>query len=280
MKQLIVKQPYDYELLDCGNGNRFERFGQRYLIRPDTSCLWRPTVDHWHPIDAEFNEKWQSQNKNDWIISLGKHNNYDLKMTLGFGTSKNIGWFPEMEAHWPWLKEAIQINKKSTPRILNLFGHTGSTTLYLAAHGAAVTHVDASRPAINRAVKNQALSGLDQAPIRWIIDDCLTFMQRELKRHKQYEGIIMDPPAFGRDQKKNIFLFKEQIHALLKLSRELLIPEGGFFILNGYALGTSSQHLYNCVVQELFGDTEHGELVLQDRFGKLLPCSLFVRITR
>lgn len=278
--ELIPETTYDYQLLDSGNGKRYERFGTQYLVRPDASCIWKAAQKSWHTVDAEFTDQWHSTKKHQWEIALGTHNGSPLRMELSLGNSKNIGFFPEMLAHWPWLANCLKHQAAQPPQILNLFAHTGSTTLFLASQGAQVTHVDASRPAINRARHNQEISGLAQAPIRWIVDDCLTFMHREVNRHKTYQGIIMDPPAFGRDHKKNFFLFEQQIHELLAVSATLLAPENSFFILNGYALGNSAHHLYNCVIQHLEGEIEKGELLLLDRTKRVLPCSLFVRVKK
>ncbi len=275
---------FDYKLIDSGNGKRYEQFGPYHLIRPDASCLWPADQLSWNLVDAEFTHAWHFTNKKmptEWRISLGQHHGYNIFCEVFCTRNKNIGLFPEMIGHWPWLNEQITAfiaQHQRAPRILNLFGHTGSTTLFMAACGAIVTHVDASKPAVKRAKVNQHLSDLDNAPIRWIVDDCIRFVEREIRREKMYDGIIMDPPAFGRDHKKRQFSFSEDINNLLERCSMILSKDYALFILNGYALGNSAQHLYNTVTHHINYPAHMGELHLVDLQSKHLPCSLFVRL--
>lgn len=282
---LIPTTTYDYQLIDCGNGQRLEQYGSYRIIRPDSSCLWAPRAPElWKKnIDAHFDQRWHLKNgtPTSWTISLGKHNGYHLQAAISLSSSKNIGIFPDVLAQWPWLEEKVLLFRrtyKRPPKILSLFAYTGITSLFLAAHGAEVTHVDSSQPALTLARQNLIQSGLDAAAIRWIKDDCFSFMKREIKRNVLYDGIIMDPPAFGRDHKQRPFLFKEHIAPLLQASTELLSDTASFFLINGYAMGNSAQHLYN-VVAPYFPDNniERGELHLRDQQQTALPCSLYAR---
>ena len=201
-----------------------------------------------------------------------------IKMQLRATISKNLGIFPEQSAHWLWFSKLIASAKKQ-PNVLNLFAYTGAATLCAAAAGAKVCHVDAAQSAVTWANKNQELSGLQEAPIRWIVDDCTKFVMREVKRGVKYDGIIMDPPAFGRDQKGKVFEFEKQVCNLLELCKQLLSSEPLFFIFNGYSMGYSATVLKNLMhdyfkVQKIeFGELQIAEIGQE----RNLPCSLYAR---
>ncbi|MFA6535216.1 MAG: class I SAM-dependent methyltransferase [Candidatus Babeliales bacterium] len=295
MKILTANFDDQYQLIDSGNGYKLEHFGNNIVARPDTNCVWKrqkPETE-WLKANAIFkasfsNPGWEFKNsfKEPWIISYNKLKTEGIcknpiKIQLRATISKNLGIFPEQSAHWLWFSKLIA-GAKQQPNVLNLFAYTGAATLCAAAAGAKVCHVDAAKSAVTWANKNQEMSGLQDAPIRWIVDDCTKFVMREIKRGVKYDGIIMDPPAFGRDQKGKVFEFEKQICNLLELCKQLLSSEPLFFIFNGYSMGYSSTVLKN-LVQDYFktqksNRIEFGELQIseigQDRN---LPCSLYAR---
>ena len=204
---LIVSSPAwrDYELLDSGNGQKLERFGPHVLIRPEAEAIWKPALadQEWHraaavfqPAPEENGGHWQFRKSlpEEWKLTYAS-----LSCLVRLSSSRHVGIFPEQASQWDFIREA-SLSRPDT-RVLNLFGYTGLATLAAAAGGAQVTHVDASRKAITWARQNQALSGLESRPIRWIVDDALKFVQREARRGAQYDGIILDPPKFGRGPK-------------------------------------------------------------------------------
>ena len=191
--------------------------------------------------------------------------------------------FPEQLPNWDWMKSVItkNHNKKATPRVLNLFGYTGGASLACAAAGAEVTHVDGSKIAITWARKNQELSGLNDKPIRWILDDAVLFLKREIKRGNTYDAIIMDPPAFGRGPKGEVWKIEEQFSGLMELCSKVLSDKPLFFVVNGYASGYSPIAYQNSMkfLTDKFGGTiETGELAIEESgSGRLLPCGIFAR---
>lgn len=276
-----------YQLIDSGNNYKLEKFGNNIIIRPDTNCVWqtRKSESEWNKASAIFKSDWSFKNnfQRTWLISYNKLknagiSNQTIKMNLRATSSKNIGIFPEQSAHWLWASELIAKSKKQ-PNVLNLFAYTGGATLCAAAAGAKVCHVDASKSAVTWASQNQELSGLQNTPIRWIVDDCTKFVTREIKRGTRYDAIIMDPPAFGHDQKGKIFEFEKQVHNLLNLCAQVLSNEPLFFIFNGYSMGYSATVLKN-LLQDFFKvkSIEFGELQIKETdSNRNLPCSLYAR---
>lgn len=284
---ILYPQPekHSYRLIDSGDGMRLETFNNITLSRPDITCIW-PRNDNklWEKTDLICSKNikgngftWQEKRKNSdsWFYS---YHNKTLQKYLKFllrtsPASKNIGIFPEQAAHWDWLSTQV----KKDDQVLNLFAYTGGATLVAAAAGASVCHVDASKSSIQWAKENAQYNSLESAPIRWIVDDCITFMQREVKRGKKYNGIIMDPPAFGRDPQGKAFEFSQSIHDLLKLASQLL-TKNGFLLLNAYSIPLYATHLFN-IVQWYMKDKNYeiGELHLQSNAGLSIPCNIFVR---
>lgn len=277
----------DYELLDSGNGKRLERFGNNVVLRPESTALWslkEPRAGNKAAaicgIDAEGRFEWERKKNfdNEWRIGYeDKNMTVPVQLELRYSKSKNIGVFPEQASNWGWIASQV---RKQYPRkcsVLNLFAYTGASTLVAAAAGAEVCHVDASQAAVTWARQNQALSKLHDAPIRWIVDDSLGFMRREINRGKQYDAIIMDPPAFGRDPKGKVFKFEEQIHDLLALAVQLS-PDPQFFILNGYSLNLPATALAN-MLQDYYpkATIECGELAVTSKGGRVLPCGIVAR---
>lgn len=249
----------DYELLDFGEGVKLERFGPKILKRPEASALGRPKV----PVEA-----WQpdsvctalSKNKFHWDRALlpWQITYGDIRLELRLSDSKNIGIFPEQERNWAWLSKKV----RPGANILNLFAYTGGASLVCAKKGAQVCHVDASKAAVNWASKNARLSSLEN--IRWIVDDAKTFLKREIARNSQYDGLILDPPPFGKAGTLN-FQFSRDILVLLELAKQVLKPETGFFLLNSYAVNMKPKELKRLVFS-YFGDKqiEAGELKIQE----------------
>jgi len=294
MKLLIPNATTNYRLLDSGNGLRLEQFGSNVIVRPDHTCLWQPSLatTEWSKADAVYTKHGTStwtwarkpSFKEPWLFTyrqqLKSGKTLKFSCNLRLSQSKNIGIFPEQASQWEWMANLID-SVSYSPTVLNLFGYTGAATLCAAAAGAQVCHVDASQSAITFARTNQAASKLGDAPIRWIVEDCAKFIAREIKRGVMYDGIILDPPAFGHDPKGKIFAFEKNVITLLKLCKEALKPKPLFIIFNGYAMGHSATILKNIVSDAFPKKTiEFGELhIAEYEHRRTLPCSIFARIS-
>ena len=284
-----------YCLIDSGNGYRLEKVGNNVLARPDSTCVWNRQYDDrvWDLVHAVFQKKsngrnsWAMKNelKEPWLFHytlpkgdhLVKKITCQLRMSPG---SKNVGIFPEQVWHWDYISNILS---NSTPgaKVLNLFGYTGAGTLVAAASGAEVCHVDSSKSSVEWAKENQHLSKLDDAPIRWIVDDCLTFLKREIKRGNKYDGIILDPPAFGHDPRGKKFTFEEQIHPLLEACSQLLSKKQLFMIVNAYAMNYAPSVTANLLNQYFKQDViQYGTLDLETESGLYtVSCNAFARFT-
>lgn len=301
MNLLVTGQSRDYELLDSGEGQKLERFGSFSIARPDPQALWPKRLPDfaWGRADATFHAKsalkgsgkgsakgttapeWKKKagTPERWNVSLGGLDFY-VKPT----SFKHVGIFPEQLSNWHWIGEQITRAKKADPKrkisVLNLFGYTGGATLAAAKAGAEVVHVDGSKVAIGWAKENAELSKLDKKPIRWILDDARAFVKREIKRGNRYDGIIMDPPAFGHGPKKESWKIEEDLLALLNMCKTLLSEQPIFFLVNGYASGYSSVAYYNNL-SHMFGtkgSISAGELLIEESgTGRLLPAGIFAR---
>jgi 23S rRNA (cytosine1962-C5)-methyltransferase len=273
----------EYQLIDSGNRLKLERFGSTWVIRSEPKAWWKPDHDEsfWKQAHARFDDagNWQLLKKNtarQWQMRLGSLT-FQARLT---DMSKHLGVFPEQEPHWRWINNQLSSSGTSGLRVLNLFGYTGAATLVAAAAGAQVTHVDASKPAIAWARENQALSGLEEAPVRWILEDALKYVRREIRRGVRYHGILMDPPSFGRGPNGEVWKVEEQIVTLLDECRQLLDLNSGFLVLTLYNLEASALMLHNLVGQVMSGNgtLSSGELALQHRDSeKQLPLSLYSR---
>lgn len=272
----------DYELLDSGDGYRLERFGTYRLVRPDPQIIWHKRLDkkEWEKADAHF-EKEQEQwiNKGNvpkkWLLT------YDnLSFWSQLSPFKHTGVFPEQTLQWQWIKEQITRTKRPL-NILNLFAYTGIASLVAAAAGARVTHVDASRPTIGWARENQLASKLTEKPIRWILDDAVKFTQREISRGVRYDGIIMDPPAYGHGPNGEKWNFNYSFPKLLELSRQVLSDKPVFVLINAYAISASALMLDNVLQdfsKDMGGVIEVGELALQEKdSSRLLSTGIYGR---
>ncbi len=282
---LITKPSEDYELLDSGEGEKLERFGNVVLSRPDPQALWRKhlSLDEWKKADAVFSRDGQNGSWNmkegtpeKWNIEFG-----GLKFTIKPTAFKHTGIFPEQFVNWEWLKRVLQNNDKKDIEILNLFGYTGGASLICAQAGAKVVHVDSSNSAINWAKENAEISGLAGKPIRWILDDARVFVEREIKRGRKYDGIIMDPPAFGHGTKKELWKIEEDLLSLVENSMKILSDTPLFFLINGYSAGYSAVGYRNMLLileKKFGGKVEIGELVIEESGSdRLLPAGIFAR---
>ncbi|MRR10236.1 class I SAM-dependent rRNA methyltransferase [bacterium] len=284
MKTLIISDLPDYRLLDSGRGLKLESWSGYVVSRPDPNAVWEPRrpEPEWRRAQAVF-QKTAHQGAKNWIVRTPPPRDWGfgfrgLRCELQLTPFKHTGIFPEQAANWDWFARLIK-DSQDQPSVLNLFGYTGAATLAAAAAGAKVCHVDASRPALTWANRNQQLSGLAGAPVRWILDDCLKFVKREQARGARYDAVIMDPPAFGRDPRGKVFKFEEDVPRLLRSCRDILADRPLFFLVNGYAMGYSATVLRNMLSEILPIDwVECGELQLrEDGGGRCLPCSVFAR---
>lgn len=236
----IANKWKDYEVIDCSQGEKLERWGKYTLVRPDPQVLWDTpkTAKGWHKKNAHYHRskkgggEWEFFDlPQQWQIHYGT-----LCFNLKPFSFKHTGLFPEQAVNWDWINDKIQ--KAHRPvKVLNLFAYTGGATLAAAAAGASVTHVDASKGMVGWAKENAAASGLTDAPIRWIVDDCVKFVEREIRRGNHYDAIIMDPPSYGRGPKGEIWKIETAIHPLVNLCVQLLSQQPLFFLINSYTTG-------------------------------------------
>ena len=270
----------DYEVLDTSNGEKLERWGNYLLVRPDPQVVWN--TPHTNPGWKKKNGHYHRSSKGggeweffslpqQWSIHYGK-----LTFQLKPFSFKHTGLFPEQAANWDWFSNLIQ-NANRPIKVLNLFAYTGGATLAAAAAGASVTHVDASKGMVALAKENAASSGLSDAPIRWIVDDCQKFVEREIRRGNHYDAIIMDPPSYGRGPKGEIWKIEDAIHPLVSLCSQLLSDKPLFFLINSYTTGFAASvltYLLGLEVVSKFGghvvSDEIGLPVTQS--GLVLPC--------
>jgi 23S rRNA (cytosine1962-C5)-methyltransferase len=283
---LITKPQKDYELIDSGEGEKLERYGSVILSRPDPQALWfKNKPNEWKKADAIFSRSardagWEFGKNvpNDWTIGLG-----GLKFLIKPSAFKHVGVFPEQVGNWEWLDSRLRGNDSAADsvKVLNLFGYTGGATLACAKAGAEVCHVDGSKVAITWARENARLSGLEDKPVRWILDDAVAFVRREIKRDRKYDGIIMDPPAFGHGPEGELWKIETDFLPFLEMCFEILSEKPLFFLINGYASGYSSLAYENCLrplIKKFGGEIEKGELAIEEsKNGRLLPCGIFAR---
>jgi 23S rRNA (cytosine1962-C5)-methyltransferase len=296
--QNLVSIPWsDYELLDSGENMKLERFGDIILARPETQALWakqRPEL--WKDVHAvfSFSDKkgaWTVKKPvpESWMLSFG-----DARFLARLSSFKHTGIFPEQSPNWEWSRERIlnvgrttshigEPQEVPTVSVLNLFGYTGIATLVAAQAGAFVTHVDASKQSLDWAHENARASGIGEDKIRWMLDDALAFAKREARRGAKYDGIILDPPAFGRGAKGEVWHIEEDLPALLSALKEIFSDKpGSFFLLNGYAAGYAPL-AFAQAVESTFGEVsgEFGELhIKESHTDRVIPSGIFVRFVR
>lgn len=276
----------DYEVIDTSSGEKLERWGDYILVRPDPQVIW--DTPHRAPEWKKKNAHYHRSNKGggqweffdlpeQWEITYR-----DLTFHLKPFSFKHTGLFPEQAVNWDWMGEQIRHAKEVTPgkevKVLNLFAYTGGATVACARAGAAVTHVDASKGMVTWAKENAAASGLSQAPIRYLVDDCVKFVQRELRRGNQYDGIIMDPPSYGRGPKGEIWKIEEKIFSLVQLCADILSDNPAFFLINSYTTGLQPavlSYMLQLAVSSRFGGRVEADeigLPVRGESGLILPC--------
>ncbi|MCA1661430.1 MAG: class I SAM-dependent methyltransferase [Novosphingobium sp.] len=274
----------DYALLDSGGGRKLERYGPYRFIRPEAQALWRPRLAEWDS-DGEFvpasdedgGGRWRFARevpREGWPLAWR-----EVRFTAQCTPFRHLGFFPDMAPVWKWMGE--QLGERSDAQTLNLFGYTGVGTLALSAYGP-VTHVDASKKSVAQARANAALSGLEDRPIRWLVDDAAKFAAREVRRGKRYDGIILDPPKFGRGPEGEVWRLEEHLPALIADCRRLLDAESRFLFLTVYAVRMSALAIAGLLAEalaELPGAIEFGDLAVREDgpHARLLPTAIFAR---
>jgi 23S rRNA (cytosine1962-C5)-methyltransferase len=289
----------DYELLDSGNGLKLERYGPYTFIRPEPQAVWRPALREkvwkeahavFRPTGEESGGRWEFHKPvaTSWLMQYK-----DLRFRVQATAARHLGVFPEQAVHWDWMAAQIRhrLGTSSAPlQVLNLFGYTGLASLACAAAGGRVTHVDASKKAVTWARENASLSGMEDQPIRWIVDDALKFVRREARRGVQYDGLILDPPKFGRGPKGEVWEFFELFPTLLEECRQALSPRPLFVVITAYAIRASALSLHygvqdwlgkrtsELVDSDLGGEVETGELALvEGSAGRMISTAIFTR---
>ncbi|MBO5355184.1 MAG: class I SAM-dependent methyltransferase [Clostridia bacterium] len=275
----------DYELLDATDGERLERWGKYILVRPDPQIIWRGAGKHplWKRADAIYRRSssggggWkQNRLPEQWHVQYG-----ELKFLIKPMGFKHTGLFPEQAANWDWFSEKIK--KAGRPiKVLNLFAYTGGATVAAAKAGASVVHVDAAKNMVAQAKENARLSGLAEAPIRYIVDDCKKFVEREIKRGNFYDAIIMDPPSYGRGPSGEVWKIEDSVDELVTLAAKVLSKEPLFFLINSYTTGLSPlamSYILDLRVRARFGGkTEASEIGLPvTQTGSILPAGASAR---
>ena len=278
----------DYEVIDCSSGEKLERWGDYMLVRPDPQVIWNTEKDkkQWRNINGHYHRS--AKGGGEWeFFDLPEQwtiNYKNLTFNLKPFSFKHTGLFPEQATNWDWFSEKIK-NVGRPVKVLNLFAYTGGATLAAAAAGAQVTHVDASKGMVGWAKENAVSSGLAEAPIRWLVDDCVKFVEREIRRGNKYDGIIMDPPSYGRGPKGEIWKIEESIHHFVKLCASLLSDDPLFFLINSYTTGLAPAVLTYMISTEVSkvhgGKVEAQEIGLPVKnTGLVLPCGASGRWSR
>jgi 23S rRNA (cytosine1962-C5)-methyltransferase len=276
----------DYALIDSGLGRKMERYGPYRVVRPEPQCLWTPAAAEaaWAEADAVFDPA-DEEDAGRWRFKGRPPEAFDLhwkhvRFRARFTPFRHLAFFPEQAANWAWLEQAVSARRRET-RVLNLFGYTGVASLVCAHAGAAVTHVDASKKAVGWARENAELSGLVERPVRWITEDARKYVQREVRRGSKYEGIILDPPKYGRGPTGEVWRLFEDLPELAGLCAELLSDHAKFLVLNAYAERISGAALAGLLAEKLQGRggrIEWGELTLvEERGDRSVGMSFYAR---
>lgn len=280
----------DYELIDSGDFEKLERFGAYVLRRPEPQAIWHKSLaeSEWRRIaDASFLRDERNDERGEWRLSPKMPSRWSIRydyrdmhlsMRLGLTSFKHVGIFPEQAANWNFIYDRC-IAKRGA-KVLNLFAYTGGASLAARAAGAEVTHVDSVKQVVTWSRENMEASGMDG--IRWIVEDAMKFVQREVRRGNRYDGIILDPPAYGRGANGEKWVLEENIAQMLECCAQLLVPKDSFLVFNLYSMGLSST-LARTIVQQMFGvpsHEEYGELYFADRASKELPLGTYYRFSR
>lgn len=282
----IINAEEEYKLLDSGNEEKLEKFGEFVFRRPDPQALWNRLKDEdiWGDINAFYRTsdkggKWETKDvPESFNATIG-----GVTFELSLSHFKHLGIFPEQIPNWNWVRETISQADRPV-KVLNLFGYTGGATVACLQGGAEVVHVDSSKTALTQANRNAELSGVADKKVRWIPDDARKFVEREIRRGEKYDAIIMDPPAFGHGAKKELWKIEDDLLPLLELTQKLLSDKPLFFILNGYASGYSSvayKQSLDWLTEKYGGSIEHGELLIQETdTDRFLPGGITARWSR
>ena len=285
---LISEPRSDYTLIDSGNGRKYESYGDRLFIRPEPQAMWAPALAEW-PADAEFvpgsdedgGGRWYNNKPvpmDGWPLTW----NDEVQFTASCTPFRHLGFFPDMDPVWRWMRG--QLAGVVEPLAMNLFGYTGVGTLALSAAGAQMVHVDASKKSVGQARANAEMSGMSDRPIRWIVDDAAKFVAREVRREKRYDGILLDPPKYGRGPEGEVWRLEEDLPELIANCRKLLDTESKFLFLTVYAVRMSALALGGLLEShfaDLGGKVEFGELAVREQGrGMLLPTAIFARWSR
>lgn len=283
----LADQWNDYEVIDCSKGERLERWGDYLLVRPDPQVIWdtpkkekgwRKMNGHYHRSSKGGGEWEFFQLPKEWTIQYSLPINKKLTFHLKPFSFKHTGLFPEQAANWNWFSQLIAdaVSKGRQVKVLNLFAYTGGATLAAAAAGASVTHVDASKGMVTWAKENAISSGLKDAPIRWLVDDCVKFVEREIRRGNHYDAIIMDPPSYGRGPKGEIWKIEESVYPLIQLCSQILTDNPLFFLINSYTTGLQPavlSYMISTVLGTANGTVTASEIGLPvSSNGLVLPC--------
>ncbi len=282
----IANRWQDYEVLDCSDGEKLERWGRYNLLRPDPQVIWDTPHNHaaWKKLNAHYHRS--SKGGGEWeFFDLPEQWTIDYETSVGAKLTFNLkpfafkhtGVFPEQATNWDWFSSIIKKESKNRPiKVLNLFAYTGGATLAAASAGASVTHVDASKGMVTWAKENAVSSGLGDAPIRWLVDDCRKFVEREIRRGNKYDAIIMDPPSYGRGPKGEIWKIEESIFPFIELCTQVLSDDPLFFLVNSYTTGLQPavlKYMISTALKDFDGTVEAEEIGLPvTASGLVLPC--------
>jgi 23S rRNA (cytosine1962-C5)-methyltransferase len=277
----LVAEPWaDWGLIDCGNGQKLERYGEIKVVRPEPQAMWAPAVADWDPdatfvpaSDEEGGGRWVPHRPvpRQWPLSRGP-----VRFSASLTPFRHLGFFPDMAPQWDWMQ-----SQAADAEVLNLFGYTGVGTLLLSEAGARLVHVDASKKSVEQGKDNAKLSSLDHRPIRWIVDDASKFTAREVRRGRRYDGILLDPPKFGRGPEGEVWRLEENLAPLLADCRKLVDAKSRFVVLTVYAVRMSALAIGE-LMKQMFGDlggtVEMGEMAVREEArGLFLPTAIFVR---
>ncbi len=293
MQEQLTPDFRDYELIDSGDFEKLERFGRIVTRRPEPQAIWHKSLAEaeWQRLaDASFLRDGKSEERGEWRVKPQtpdrwtisyRYKEMQLKMRLAMTSFKHVGIFPEQAANWNFIYDnCCALAAKGRPRVLNLFAYTGGATLAARAAGAEVTHVDSVKQVVTWSRENMEQSGLEG--VRWMVEDALKFVRREVRRGNRYDGIILDPPAYGRGANGEKWVLEENIGEMLACCAELLEAKDAFLVLNLYSMGLSST-LARTAVRQAFGvpqKEQYGELTFTDRAGKELPLGTYYRFKR
>ncbi len=279
----------DYQLLDSGNASKLERLGPYLIVRPSPQAIWTPRLPAaaWQRADATYER--DASGGGEWRFHTKVKREFDIlfsKLSLRIKLTNfgHLGLFPEQADNWEWLRTVIRNRLQQTGgrnlHVLNLFAYTGGSTLAASQAGAHVVHLDAAKGVVDWAKRNAQLSGLEERPIRWLFDDALKFVRREERRQARYQGIILDPPSFGRGPKGEVFKIEQDLIPLLEACRAILAPDAYFVLYSCHTPGFTPLVLHNQLIELVHdrkGTIESGEMVIPDSQGRSLPSGAYAR---